>query len=85
MGDEDGDASEELFSTAIDGVTCLDNCSILVTDPSSRTVRVIHPDGDCPGQPGDNQKGAGIFRGVQKMSHASRFESWPSTTLWNII
>ena len=58
-GDADGDASEALFSTAIEGIACLSNCSILVADPSSRTVRIITPDGDCPGQPGSAQNNGG--------------------------
>ena len=49
-GDQDGDPTEAQFSTAIEAVACLQNCSILVTDPSSRTVRIITPDIDCPGQ-----------------------------------
>lgn len=49
-GDQDGDATEAQFSSAIEAVACLQNCSILVTDPSSRTVRIITPDSDCPGQ-----------------------------------
>ena len=63
-GDVDGDASEALFSTAIEGVACLSNCSILVTDPSSRTVRVITPDGDCPGQPDTPPSNAGTLHGL---------------------
>ena len=58
-GDVDGDANEALFSTAIEGIACLSNCSILVADPSSRTVRIITPDGNCPGQPGSTQNNGG--------------------------
>ena len=63
-GDMDGDASEALFSTAIDGIACLSNCSILVADPSSRTVRVITPDGDCPGHPDTTHDNKGTHHGV---------------------
>jgi len=59
-GNQDGDASEALFSTAIEGIACLRNCSILVTDPSSRTVRIITPDGDCPHQAGHRQHDPGV-------------------------
>ena len=68
-GDVDGDASEALFSTAIDGVACLSNCSILVTDPSSRTVRVITPDGSCPGQHDNTWDDAGTDRDVAALLH----------------
>lgn len=59
-GDQDGDASEALFSTAIEGIACLRNCSILVTDPSSRTVRIITPDGDCPHRADKSQHDQGV-------------------------
>ena len=60
-GNMDGDATEALFSTAIEGIACLSNCSILVADPSSRTVRIITPDGECPGHPGSTQDNEGTY------------------------
>ena len=47
-GEHDGDSSEAQFSTAIQGVACLSNCSVLVADPSSRCVRIIDVGGHCP-------------------------------------
>ncbi|CAK0781184.1 hypothetical protein CVIRNUC_005307 [Coccomyxa viridis] len=47
-GEHDGDSSEAQFLTAIQGVACLSNCSVLVTDPSSRSVRIIDVGEHCP-------------------------------------
>jgi hypothetical protein len=56
-GSEDGDAQSALFSTDIQDIACKRDCSLLVTDMSSRKVRQIildsnprlAPDGDSAG------------------------------------
>ncbi len=40
-----------LFSNGIEDVACLPNCTILVTDPSSREVRSISLDEPCAPPP----------------------------------
>ena len=58
-GEHDGDSSEAQFSTAIQGVACLSNCSVLVTDPSSRSVRIIDVGEHCPRPAGRPQTPSG--------------------------
>ena len=58
-GEHDGDSSEAQFSTAIQGVACLSNCSVLVTDPSSRSVRIIDVGEHCPQPAGRPQTPSG--------------------------
>ena len=54
-GEHDGDSSKAKFSTAIQGAACLSNCSVLVTDPSSRSVRIIDVGEHCPWPAGNPQ------------------------------
>ena len=46
-GNVDGDLNSALFSNGIEDIACLANCTFLVTDPSSRSVRAIAPDQTC--------------------------------------
>ncbi|BDA43577.1 hypothetical protein COCOBI_04-5900 [Coccomyxa sp. Obi] len=50
-GDVDGEMHSALFSNGIEDIACLPNCTFLVTDPSSRSVRAIVPDDTCTAQP----------------------------------
>lgn len=50
-GNIDGEMHSALFSNGIEDIACLANCTFLVTDPSSRSVRAIAPNETCAAQP----------------------------------
>ena len=67
-GHADGSAKEERFSTGIEDIACLGNCTLLVTDSGTRQLRSIAPAGECPA--GDDPSTSARGEGLLQFTHA---------------